>query len=331
MATMNLGLDSNPYDGDAWKMDNSYQSLSGNVNSFLPGKGYLSSFQNGQGAAWDGGIKQWFMDNQGATDQAIHKAMDQYGVSPIDVARATGADLNETNYRYLHSGETPAQTTQPTQPTQPTQATPQFAANNAGISSPTMDSYQKNPYLDQMAQGITDQMNQNWERNVNPSLRSGAMAAGGFGGSRQGVVEANALNDMNRSLGQNLTNLYGTDYTQDRQRALQKYSADQGYNLGMANNNLGYANLDANIYNSNFNNQLNSAQFGLNAYNTMMNYNQTGVNNATQIQNTPLQYQQYFNGQYNAGGGKGGTTTQTTGTTSNPWMTGATAVKALGY
>ena len=257
-----------------------------------------------------GNIRDWFKQTPNASVGDVQSTAQQYGLSSDDVN--TAITPYNTGTQQQGSGNT-------------------FYDNNKGMTAPTMDSYQKNPYLDQMAQGITDQMNQNWERNLAPSIRSGAMAAGGFGGSRQGVVEANALNDMNRSLGQNLTNLYGTDYTNDRNRALQKYSADQGYNLGMANNNLGYANLDANIYNSNFNNQLNSAQFGLNTYNTMMGYGQQGINNATTVQNTPLTYQNYFNGQYNAGGGNGGTTTQTTGTTSNPWMTGATAVKALGY
>lgn len=193
------------------------------------------------------------------------------------------------------------------QPVQPTP--PSFYDNNPGMSKPTLDPYQKNPYLDQMAAGITDQMNQNWTRNIDPSIRSGAMATGGFGGSRQGVVEANALNDMNRTLGQNLTNLYGQDYEQAQQRNLQKYGMDQGYNLGMASNNLGFAGLDANIYNQNFNNQLNSANFGLNAYNTMMGQGQQGINSATNIQNTPMNYNNYFTGQYNQSGGLGGSGT----------------------
>jgi hypothetical protein len=185
-----------------------------------------------------------------------------------------------------------------------------------------LQSYQRNPYLDQMAQGITSQMNDNWNRNLEPSIRSGAMAAGGFGGSRQGVVEANGLNDMNRSLGQNLSNLYGQDYQAQMGRNLSQYQGDQSYNLGIGNQALGNAQLDANIYNNNFNNQLNSAQFGLNTYNTMMNNNQTGINSANNIQNTPMNYNQYFANQYNTAGGLG-----TTGTTQMP---GNTALGVLG-
>ena len=212
----------------------------------------------------------------------------------------------------------------------------QFQQNNLGMGTPTLNPYQKNPYLGQMAQGITDQMTDNFNRNIAPGLRSGAVAAGGFGGSRQGVVESNALNDLNRGIGQNLTSLYGQDYQQSQGRNLQQFGMEQNYNLGMSGNNLGYANnanqgrsidnqydlglrsnalqsdsLDANIYNSNFGNQLASANFGLNAYNTMNGQTQQGIGNATNVQNAPMNYNQYFANQYQTAGGLGGNTSQT--------------------
>ena len=202
---------------------------------------------------------------------------------------------------------------------------------NGGSAAPSMAAYEKNPYLDDMAKGITSQMNENWTRNQLPSIRSGAMAAGGFGGSRQGVVEANGLNDMNRSLGQNLTTLYGQDYTQDRQRALQKYSADQGYNLGMANNNLGYMQANNQNNQANANNALgyanldsNNAQFGANfglqsldAQNRWANNN---VNTANTIQNTPINYFNGFNNNANTIAGQGQGMSQTN--QADPWASG---------
>jgi len=204
-------------------------------------------------------------------------------------------------------------------------AKPEFIQNNQGMSAPSLSGYQKSPYLDDMAKGITSQMNDNWTRNLAPSIRSGAMAAGGFGGSRQGVVEANAMNDMNRSLGQNLTNLYGSDYQQSQARNLQKYGMDQGYNLGMANNNLGYASLDSN-------NKQFGANFGMNAANQQMNWAQGGINAANGIQNTPINYFNTFNGNTNQAGGMGGGTSQTN--QGNPFMSaigGAMAGNALQY
>lgn len=178
----------------------------------------------------------------------------------------------------------------------------------------------QNPYLAQQAQGITQQMNDNWTRNQLPSIRSGAMAAGGFGGSRQGVVEANGLNDMNRSLGQNLTNLYGTDWTNQQNRNLQKQGLDNSYDLGLRSNDLGYANLDAGIANSNFNNQLAAANFGLGVYNTMNQQTQNGINAGTTIQNTPLDYQKYFTNSANGVGSGYSTGTSSQTNPGNPYM-----------
>lgn len=163
---------------------------------------------------------------------------------------------------------------------------------------------QMNPYLDQMAGAITNQMNENWNRNLAPSIRSGAMAAGGFGGSRQGVVEANGLRDMNQTLGNSLANLYGTGWQNAQQNALQSRSIDNNYDLGLRSNNLGFANLDSN-----------NAQFGanlaLNTLNAQNNWAQNGVNAANQMYQMPLYYQQMFNNMQNNISGQGGSTSQT--------------------
>lgn len=193
--------------------------------------------------------------------------------------------------------------------TQPTQ--------NLGIGGGQSQGYTPNPYLDQMAAGITSQMNDNWTRNQLPSIRSGAMAAGGFGGSRQGVVEANGLNDMNRSLGANLANLYGSDYNNAMGRNLQQQSINNSYDLGLRSSDLGFGQLDANINQQNFNNNLAGANFGMGVYGMMNGMNQQGINSGTQMQNTPLDYQKYFTNSANATGGMGGTQTGTQGTTSN--------------
>ena len=50
-----------------------------------------------------------------------------------------------------------------------------------------------NPYLAANANAITQQTTQNLQNNILPSINSGAMAAGGFGGSRQGIAQANAI------------------------------------------------------------------------------------------------------------------------------------------
>ena len=95
--------------------------------------------------------------------------------------------------------------------------------------------YTPNPYLGDMAKSITSQVTDNLQRNILPGIGSAAIAAGGYGGSRQGVVEANALKDANQGLSNSLASLYGQDYNNAMSRGLQKYQTDQGYNLGLGN------------------------------------------------------------------------------------------------
>ena len=171
----------------------------------------------------------------------------------------------------------------------------------------------QNPYLQGMGQNIINQMTENYTRNQLPASRSGAMAAGGFGGSRQGVVEANGLNDLNRGIGQNLTNLYGTDWTNAQNRGLQQQSINNSYDLGLRSNDLGYANLDSN-------NQQFGANYGLNVMNAQNNWAQQGVQAANGIQNTPIDYSRYFQGQTSQMAGQGGSTTNAQTNQANPWL-----------
>lgn len=165
----------------------------------------------------------------------------------------------------------------------------------------------QNPYLAQMGDVMTRQMTDNFTRRVMPSIASGAMATGGFGGSRQGVVEANAMNDLNQQIGGALGNLYGNGF-----------NTALNYDLGLRNNDLGFAGLDSQINQNNFNNRLAGAQFGLGLWNQGMNNNQTGINAGTNIQNTPMNYWSQFANQYNGIGQGYGSTTGSTSQQGNP-------------
>ena len=138
------------------------------------------------------------------------------------------------------------------------------------------------------------------------------MAAGGFGGSRQGVVEANALNDLGRNYVSGMTNLYGGDWTNNQNRNLQNKGLDQSYDLGLRNNDLGFGQLDSSIYQNNFNNSRQSANFGLGVQDYLNKNNTAGINAGTQMQNTAADYQKYLNNAGNAAGGAGGTRIGTT-------------------
>ena len=165
----------------------------------------------------------------------------------------------------------------------------------------------QNPYLADMGKAITQQVNDNWTRVQAPSIRSGAMQSGNFGGSRQGVVEANALKDINTGLSGALANLYGTDWTNQQQRNLQQRNMDQSYDLGLRGNDLGFANLDLGINQANFNNNLAGANLGRDVWRDQMAANNLGIGAATNIQNTPMDYFNNFSQSAYRAGGLGGT------------------------
>ena len=83
---------------------------------------------------------------------------------------------------------------------------------------------------------LTNRVNDNLQRNILPSIRGGAIAAGGVGGSRQGVIEANALNDANRQISDSLTGINFQDFTNSMNRNLAQYGQNQAFynaNRGM--------------------------------------------------------------------------------------------------
>ena len=180
-----------------------------------------------------------------------------------------------------------------------------YGGSSGGGSMST--NFAMNPYLQQMGDMMAGTMTNNWQRGVQPQIASGAMAAGGYGGSRQGVAEANSANDLNQGIGSALSSLYGNGYNTGLQ-----------YDLGKQNVGLGYANLDRNINNDNLNWQMQGANFGLGIYDRMQQANQLGLQTGSQIQNTPLNYWNQFSQGANSLGQGYGTSTSTSG--GNPLM-----------
>lgn len=154
-------------------------------------------------------------------------------------------------------------------------------------------------------------------------------------GRGQDITREGQQNQYNLGLGQNSNQLLGIQnqfelgkmgdstqrYGYDKSLEASKYGADasssasrfassNAYNLGLRSNDLGYAQLDANINNSNFNNQLAGADFGLKAYGALQGGNNLGLTAGTQMQNTPLNYQTQFSNMANSAGGLGNSTTQ---------------------
>ena len=90
-----------------------------------------------------------------------------------------------------------------------------------------------NPFQLQMFNAVTQQVTDNFNRNVLPGITSAAVSTGGFGGSRQGVVEANAMKDLNQGLTNTLGNIQYTDWNNYQNRLLQNKGLNNSYNLGL--------------------------------------------------------------------------------------------------
>ena len=109
-----------------------------------------------------------------------------------------------------------------------------------------------NPYLQDQANAITSQANQNLMNYQLPSINSGAIAAGGFGGSRQGVAQGLAIGQTNQGISNSLAGLYGNAYEGDQNRSTQQAMqnaqiASSQSIAGMQNQtqrDLGFGNLD---------------------------------------------------------------------------------------
>lgn len=312
---------------------------------------YTESQQQGIRDAWnayknDPATLKKLMADTGVSAQTIGYAvgLDPYAVNstinPVTYTPAAGYDGSPNRWTNVMESQgatmVPAGATglKPTTVQAPGNGT---AGGGMGLGTPgggmggssgqsgSMSMTGQNPYLKQMGDVMVGQMTDAFRTQVLPGIGSQAMAAGGYGGSRQGVVEANAMNDLGRNIGNSLTNLYG-----------QGYNTALNYDLGLRNNQLGYgnlglgyANLDRNINNDNWANNMQGAQFGLNVWDRLMNNNQTGINAGTNIQNTPMNYWNQFSQGANSIGQGYGTQTSSGSTQGNP-MLGAAGGAQLG-
>jgi hypothetical protein len=181
-------------------------------------------------------ITAWLAANPKASDKTIASAMQHYGVSPHQMAQATGLSAKEVQSRYDAA----------LAPKQPVQQPP--ANLGMGQFGDPFKYNQKNPYLDQMSQSVTNQVTENLNRNILPGISSAAIATGGYGGSRQGVVEANAMKDANQGLSNSLTAMRYGDYGDTLNRQLSKYGMDQGFYTAQRGQDLQQTGLGASIF-----------------------------------------------------------------------------------
>lgn len=303
----------------------------------------------------------------GSTYQNPYQYGDQWSYTPGQAGQAvhytdvaSQPQMNQTKPDVFNGGGQGGAVWGGTAPaTQPAQyggaLTDALKASNAAMNSGTggagavgnISSYTagQNPYLQQQGDALARTVTNNLNTNILPGISAASIANGNFGGSRQGVIEANAINDANGQIASGLASLYGNGYNNALQYDLGRRSQDQSYNLGLGNLGLGfqnaqnsydlgvrnnalgignldyqYANLDRQIYNDNANRQLQGAQLGLQAYNQGQQNNQGAISAGTNMQNTPLNYwSQFANGANSIGNGYG-TTTGSSSNQGNPFL-----------
>lgn len=121
-------------------------------------------------------------------------------------------------------------------------AIPQQGGNMGGVrgaapvNMPQWSNYQgyeANPYLAQQAGAISQNATRALNEQMLPGVRSEAIAAGGFGGSRQGIAEGLAMGRTADAISGAVGNLYSTDYQNQMNRNLQRYQTDVGSALGL--------------------------------------------------------------------------------------------------
>jgi len=173
----------------------------------------------------------------------------------------------------------------------------------------------QNPYLQQQMDMLTKTATDNWQRQIVPQISSGAQLAGGYGGSRQGVLEANSANDVGMQIANGLAGLAGNAYSTGLQ-----------YDLGLQNNQLGWGNLglgqqslDRQINNDNNQWNLTGAQLGMQLQDRQLQQNAMGLANGSQINNNAYNNLNQFGQLYNSIGQGYGSTSQSGGG-GNPLM-----------
>ena len=201
----------------------------------------------------------------------------------------------------------------------------QSAPTNSYASAPSGGGYNlgfggQNPFVQANVNNAQQDIVKNYQTAIAPQMASQNAASGSFGNSGMQQMQTEQQRQLGQNLGNVATSMYSNAYNTDQANQTTRQGQGMSYDLGLRNNDLGFAGLDSNINQNNFNNQLAGANFGLNTYNTLMNGNNLGLNAANSIQSTPRNYFNNFSNNANAiGNGYG---TSTTGTTSNGMVSG---------
>ena len=127
-----------------------------------------------------------------------------------------------------------------------------------------------NPYVDAQATAIVDKASKLYNNTIAPQIGSQAQMAGGYGGSRQGIAEANAMGQLGQDVTNSLASLYGNAYTQD-----------QSFYTNQRNQDMAQAQLGSSLYGAGTAGQLSQGQGLYNLGMTQQNAPWNVLNNAS--------------------------------------------------
>lgn len=172
-----------------------------------------------------------------------------------------------------------------------------------------------NPYLQDQTNAITQTATNNLRQNILPNIGGGAVAAGGYGGSRQGIAEGLAIGQTNQGISNAVANLQGNAYQFDQANETNRMGLNNQYNLGLGNLGLQNQQQGLNFYTQQRGLDQSGAQLGANLVNSAnAGYVGQGAGigqlGATQ-QQAPWTALQNASNIYSQFSGLGGTQTQT--------------------
>lgn len=179
-----------------------------------------------------------------------------------------------------------------------------------------------NPYLTANVDRAQGDLVRNYNLTAQPAFNSAMVRSGSFGNEGVNQMNQNAQLNLQNALGNVSTQMRGQDYQNQQQLFMQQQGMDTAANQfdrqfdrSGEQWNLGF---DRSVFNDSFAQNQQQLQTGIGLLGTLAGYNANDQQSATTQQNTPLNYWQQFSQGANSLGQGYGTSTGTTGTSSNP-------------
>lgn len=201
-----------------------------------------------------------------------------------------------------------------------------------------------NPYLNATIDKAQGDLVRNYNLTAQPAYNAAMVRSGSFGNEGVNQLNQNSQLNLQNSLGNVSTQMRGADYANQQQLYMQQQAADTSANqfdrqfdrsgnqwqqsfdrsgnqwqqqFDTSNKQFDQ-NFDRSVYNDSFSQNQQNLQTGIGLLGTLAGYNANDLQSANAQQNTPLNYWQQFSQGANSLGQGYGTSTGTTGTSSNP-------------